>query len=201
MSMACRCISRSCRARTRSLASSGRGAWRARESGAQRRAPVLSPARPRVGAAAAIAAPALEAVRAAPRGAVEDLRLVRRGKQLQRLCQVDQLQVAALRHLADRRRQRFVAAFLVVTEGLAVARPGQHLVVAAVAIETALEAGDEIVAAPQAVAEGDGARDGPVVEEDAEPRARGQPHLVRPRGIETRLPRVAPLSARGAPAR
>ncbi len=97
---------------------------------------------------------------------------MRRGKQLQRLCQVDELDVAALRQLADGGGERFVAALLVVAEGLAVDRHGQHLVVAAAAIETAFQPRDEIVATPQAVAEGEGARDGPVVEEDAEPRAR-----------------------------
>ena len=90
------------------------------ERGAERGAPVLPPSGSSACRAAAVAAPALDSVRAAPGGPVEDLRLVSGREQLQRLRQVHQLDVPALGELADRRSDHLVAALAVVAERLTV---------------------------------------------------------------------------------
>src|SRR5205807_10610064 len=110
------------------------------ERGAQRSAPVLPPARHAPGGAPAVAPPALDAVGAAPGGAWMDLRFARWREHLQRLGEIDELHVLALGELADGRGEHFVAALLVVAEGLAVDGHGERLVVAAPFKEAALEA-------------------------------------------------------------
>src|SRR5207253_6511027 len=159
---------------------------------------MLPPSRLTARRAAAVAAPALDPVRAAPGRALEDLRLVHRGKHLERLGQVDQLHVAALGELADGRRHHLVAALAMVPEGLAVHRYRQHFIVLAPLREAGLEAAEQIVAAAQGLAEGDRARDRAVVEEDGKGGAGGQANEVRSRRIEARADHVQPLAARGA---
>src|SRR2546423_639127 len=167
------------------------------EPGAERGAPVLPPSGSSAGRAAAVAAPALDAVRAAPGGTVEDFRLVSGRKQLQRLRQVHQLDVAALGELADRRRDYLVAALAVVAERLAVDGDREHLVVLATFGEAGLDPGHEILAAAQRLAERHRARDGPIVEEHGKMPPGAERNEVRPRWIEPRAGGVQPLAARG----
>ena len=143
---------------------------------AKRSPPALVPVTAR--AAAAIRAPALDAVRAAPRGPLADLDLVhgRVGRQEGRVVR-ERGRLVCL-DLLDRRRQRHLAEAAVVAVCLAVGRAVDELRPRARIGEGGVEPRHEVLGALQQPLERDRARDGSVVEEErqAEP-ARSAPEI------------------------
>src|SRR5207237_6482719 len=141
------------------------------ERGTQRTAPGLAPSVLPAHLAPAIALPALETVGAAPGAVLGDLRLVPRRKELQRLAEVDELEVLAALQLPQGGCEDLVAALLVVAEGLPVHRDDEKLVVGARVVETLLEPPDQVVSRGERFAEGHRARGGHIVEDDRHPAA------------------------------
>src|SRR5207237_10118741 len=168
------------------------------ERGTQRTAPGLAPSVRPAHMAPAIALPALEAVGAAPGAVLGDLRLVARRKELERLAEVDELEVLAALQLPQGGCEDIVAALLVVAEGLPVHRDDEKLVVGASVVEALLEAADQVVPRGERLAEGHCARDGPVVEEHRDAAPAADVHEVRQGGIELRVAGVLPGSGLAA---
>src|SRR5262249_8789093 len=94
---------------------------------AERRAPALIPPRVPARAAAAARAPPLDPARAAPRGAVDHLDLVRRRVALEELAVAREPREPLLLHPVERVGERHVAVAVVVAVGLAVGRDVDEL--------------------------------------------------------------------------
>ena len=95
--------------------------------------------------------------------------------------------------------ERHLAVAVVVAVGLAVGRDVHQLVVLRVRGHGGQQAVGEALAARQQPLEGDRPRDRAVVEEDGDPPAAGELHLVGDRGVDPAaahvLPRLLPLGA------
>jgi len=161
-------------------------------------APELPPPWLAAARTAAIALPALEAVRAAPARALHDLRFPVDGEGVEHLTEVHELEILPGPERAQSHGQHLVGALLVVAEGLAVEGDGEDLVVAACGVEPRLEPTEELLGACQAIVEGETPRDGTVVEEDDDLAPLAQMDLVGAGRIEPGMGGVAPVAVRRA---
>jgi hypothetical protein len=166
---------------------------------AQRCAPALVPAGLSVGAAAAVALPALQAVGAAPARALDGLRLPLTGTLSRAWPRLTTSRSSRGGHQAQRLRQRALEALAVVAEGLAVHGDDQHLVVAAVAVEAPLQHAHDVLAArevaPKASSRAMGRR-----REDGDLQALAEPHAVGRVGSKRARWRPASRRRGGGPA-
>ena len=149
---------------------------------AQRRAPFLVPVAAHL--AAAVGPPALDAVDAAPRAVLVDLDLPLGRVQLEELAVVGQPDVGVLRQPLQHVGQGHVAVGMVMAVRFAVGGDVHELGMLAAVVEPLEEPGQEAVAVVEQPLEGDLLRDDPVVEEQDDRPARGQPAEIGPRRVD-----------------
>ena len=162
------------------------------ESVAKWRAPLLIPPERGARAAAAVGAPACDAVWAAPRRVLVNLDLVSRWEVFEKLPVVRELREVILLDVVERVGERHVALRMMMPVGLAVRRDVNQLRPLACCGERADEAIGEVLALVKQPLEGDAARDRTVVEEERERASRGKCHAVRHRRIDLRTADVGP---------
>ena len=157
---------------------------------AQRRAPKLVEAR-LAAVAAAVGAPTLHPVHAAPRGIVHDLSFVLGRKLLQEAAVVGQIHRLVRFQQAQRIGQRHVSVLVVVAIGFAVGGHVDQLRLGAV-VEAGLEPRGKVIAGVQQPLKCNGARNGVVVKEHCNRYPGVEAHQVGAGGVYGVAGRVAP---------
>ena len=163
------------------------------EGGSQSGPPALVPSLLAAGATAAIRSPALDAVCATPRRALDDLDLVG-GRMLREVSGVVRHPDPRFRESLDRHCERHLAEAMVMSVGLAVGREVHQLRPGPV-VEGRQHPAGERVAAVQHPFEGDAASEARVIEEERDRATRGQPAQIGPAGVDRGARHVGPVAA------
>src|SRR6185437_14654110 len=154
------------------------------ERDAERGAPVLVPAL-MASIAAAVGAPALDTVGAAPGGVLDDLGFVLGRKQFQELAVIGELRMPFALDALECPGQRHFAERMMVAVAFSVGGDVDELAAMVALIGEAVEeALNEAISVIQQALERDGPRDGAVVEEDGDGTIAAEAHQIGPGGID-----------------